>query len=211
MGRKPGLESEWLGPDAGVTGSKSNPAVTKLPSKNRSASQARRDRAALKRLQKSGTYSGKIDLRKAPSRYQLEKIAALKSRSKPKQPMPPKSKPPEGGKITRKRLSKKELEREPRYKLTTYALPFLRKGKSEPEWRRFTWAQLQKFMVEYKGDDTEGADDWLSYAVRETWTFSNSQEKKEFKTDVDLYFSGRRIDAPHGKIAATRARKRKAR
>lgn len=113
--------------------------------------------------------------------------------------MPPKQKTP-GATIKRKRMTEKEVrELPPRgFDLTTYALPFLRKGQSEPEWRRFTRSQLTKFLAEYKAGDEEGAAEWRSYAVRETWTFTTKTEKSEFVTDTDLYFSGRRIDEPKG-------------
>lgn len=166
-----------------------------MSSKSRTKSQARKDRAALKRLQKSGTYSGKIDLRKAPSKYQLKKIAELKQAAKP---MPPKSRVP-GAKITRKRMTEKEVRNitpaTKQSRLTTYALPFRRKGQPN-EWRRFTLKQLTQFLNEYKEDEEERAE-WRRYAVKETWSFENKSKRDEFKTDTDLYFSGRRIDAPN--------------
>lgn len=166
-----------------------------MSSKRRSSAQARKDRAALKRLQKSGTYSGKIDLRKAPSKYQLQKIAALKTASKP---MPPKTRVP-GAKITRQRMTEKEIRKltpnSKQSKLTTYALPFRRKGKDN-EWRRFTLKQLTTFLNEYKEDEEERAE-WRRYAVRETWIFDTKGKRDEFKTETDLYFSGRRIEKPN--------------
>ena len=177
-----------------------------MPSKSRSASQAAKDKAALKRLQKSGTYGGKIDLRKAPTRYQQKKIAELKasrSRSRSKQPLPPKTKTP-GATIKRSRMTEKQLrELKPQAKehnYTTYALPFLRKGQVEPEWRRFTRTQLSKFLEEYKGDDPEGKAEWRSYAVKETWTFETLREIADMRRETNLFFSGVRIDEPHGKI-----------
>lgn len=175
-----------------------------MPSKSRSASQAAKDKAALKRLAKSGTYGGKIDLRKAPTRYQQKKIAELKaSRSRKSQPLPPKQKTP-GATIKRSRMSEKQLrELKPKgkeYGLTTYALPFLRKGEIEPEWRRFTYRQLSKFLEEYKGDDPEGKAEWRSYAVKETWTFERPSDVTEMRRETNLFFSGVRIDEPHGQI-----------
>src|SRR5579872_6633894 len=168
-----------------------------MSTKRRSKAQARKDRAALKRLQKSG-YRGKIDLRKAPTKYQLQKIRDLKQGGKRK--LPSKQKVP-GAKITRKVLTEKEVrELTPKggNKLTTYALPFLRKGQTEPEWRRFTRSQLTKFLAEYKEGDPDGAAEWRSYAVRETWTFPSKDAKSQFRKETDLYFSGVRIDEPQG-------------
>lgn len=177
-----------------------------MPSKKRSASQAAK--AALKRLQKSGIYGGKIDLRKAPTRYQLKKLAELKAkRSRPKQPLPPKQRTP-GAKVKRTRMTEKQVrDLKPgagKHELTTYALPFLRKGQLEPEWRRFTRSQLTKFLAEYKADDPEGAAEWKSYAVKETWSFDTVAEVRTMRKDTNLYFSGVRIDAPEGKIKKVR-------
>src|SRR5690349_2068074 len=101
---------------AGVEEFHRNPSINEMPSKIRSASQARKDRAALKRLRDSGTYTGKIDLRKAPTPYQLKKIAAIKGKrvSKSRSPakpegrrrMPPKQKVP-GATIKRRVISEK--------------------------------------------------------------------------------------------------------
>lgn len=182
-----------------------------MPSKKRSASQAAKDKAALKRLAKSGKYGGKIDLRKAPTRYQLKKIAALSASAKAKarrkgrkskQPFPPRTKTP-GATVKRSRLTEKQvraLKPGGEYSLTTYALPFLRKGQEEPEWRRFTLKQLNQFLNEYKGDDPEGAAEWKSYAVKEVWTFETKTEVKEMRAEVNVFFSGVRIDEPQGKI-----------
>lgn len=180
-----------------------------MPITGRSSKQAAKDRAALKRLKKSGIYRGKIDLRKAPTKYQLQKLAALKSAAKSKrggkskQPLPPKTKTP-GAKVKRTRMTEKQLrDMKPaatKHELTTYALPFLRKGQLEPEWRRFTRTQLTKFLNEYKADDPEGAAEWRSYAVKETWTFDTKAEVKEMRKETNYYFSGVRIDAPSGKI-----------
>lgn len=183
--------------------SRETPSVELMPSKNRSSTQARKDRAALKKLRDSGTYTGKIDLRKAPTKYQLSKIKALKGKRKggAKPKMPPKQKVP-GAKITRRAISEKEVRDIPasggNYTMKTYALPFLRKGQAEPEWRRFTRSQLTKFLAEYKAGDEEGAAEWRSYAIEETWSFPSKTTKSEFKRDTDLYFSGRRIDEPQG-------------
>ena len=98
----------------------------------------------------------------------------------------------------------RNLKPEGGYRLKTYALPFLRKGRDEPEWRRFTRAQLTKFLAEYKAGDEEGAAEWRSYAVEETWTFDTKTEKSDFRKDVDLYFTGRRIDEPKGKVRRQR-------
>jgi hypothetical protein len=178
-----------------------------MPSKKRNASQARKDRAALKRLQKSGTYRGKIDLRKAPSDYQLKKIRELKENTRSrKQPLPPKTKTP-GAKVKRTRMSAKELKnvKVGKHKLVTYALPFLRKGQREPEWRRFTAKGLNQFLNEYKADDPEGKAKWKEYAVREEWTFETKTERTDFRHEADLYFSGRRIDEPNGVIRKVHA------
>ena len=104
--------------------------------------------------------------------------------------------------MRKSRVSEKQLKslKEPKHKLTTYALPFLRKGQEEPEWRRFTYKGLRAFLAEYKPDDPEGAARWQSYAVREEWSFSNVEEKRETKREAELYFSGKRIDKPRGKI-----------
>jgi hypothetical protein len=180
-----------------------------MPTIRRSAKQAAKDKAALKRLQKSGIYRGKIDLRKAPSRYQLSKLTELKSK---RQPLPPKTKTP-GAKIKRTRMSEKQVRglkpggRD--HKLTTYALPFLRKGQLEPEWRRFTRTQLTKFLEEYKGDDPDGAAEWRSYAVKEEWTFATKQEVSEMRKEINIFFSGVRIDEPHGKIKKRLKNKKK--
>lgn len=181
-----------------------------MANKKRTASQARKDKAALKRLQKSGLFRGKIDLRKAPTKTQLKRIAELKAK---RQPLPPRQKTP-GATISRKRISKAQLEKDGAdkagAKLTTYALPFLRRGESEPEWRRFTREQLKKFLAEYKGDDTEGAAEWRSYAVRETWTFKTKTERAGFRKETDLYFSGVRISEPQGGITQRRKPNKKA-
>lgn len=94
-------------------------------------------------------------------------------------------------------------------KLTTYALPFLRKGRVKPEWRRFTPSQLRKFLAEYKAGDEEGAAEWREYAVRETWTFETKRERGDFRRETDLYFSGVRIVAPNGAKAQRRAPNKK--
>jgi hypothetical protein len=186
-----------------------------MPSTRRNAKQAAKDKAALKRLQKSGIYKGKIDLRKAPTKYQLKKLEQLKSRAKsksPRQPLPPKTKTP-GAKVTRKRMTEAEVRAikpsAKKHELTTYALPFLRRGQQEPEWRRFTRTQLRKFMDEYKGDDPEAAEEWMSYAVKETWTFDTKAKVKEKRAEVNVFFSGVRIDQPHGKIRKTLKRKKR--
>lgn len=197
-----------------------------MSTKGRSASQVAKDRAALKRLQKSGLYKGKIDLRKAPSKYQLKKLDELsalpkaKSRSRlsgkagkrGKQPLPPKTKTP-GAKVKRTRMSEAEVRNlkptTKKHELTTYALPFLRRGQQEPEWRRFTRQQLTKFLAEYKGDDPEAAAEWKSYAVKETWTFDTKAEVKEKRAEVNVFFSGVRISEPHGKIKKTLPRKKR--
>ena len=190
-----------------------------MPSKKRTASQAARDKAALKRLRKSGIFRGKIDLRKPPSKAALKKIAELtalrkaKSRSRlsgkagkrGKRPLPPKTKTP-GATIKRSRMTEKqvrELKPGTDHTLTTYALPFLRKGQVEPEWRRFTRAQLTKFLNEYKADDPEGKAEWKSYAVKETWTFTSKAEVADMRRETNLYFSGVRITEPKGKIKKT--------
>lgn len=183
-----------------------------MPTTGRSSKQVARDRAALKRLQKSGIYSGKIDLRKAPSRYQRQKIAELAARKKGKKAAskpakratrvrPPK-KTANGARIRQREISQKQLKNlpEPKHKLTTYALPFLRKGQEEPEWRRFTYRQLKQFLAEYKPDDPEGAAEWMSYAVAEHWTFPTKQQATDMRRDTNLYFSGRRINEPQGRI-----------
>lgn len=172
-----------------------------MATKKRSASQAAKDKAALKRLRDSGTYTGKIDLRKPPTRYQLDKIKALKGKRVSKRKLPPKQNVP-GAKISRRVISEKQTRDIPaeggNYSMKTYALPFLRKGQVEPEWRRFTRSQLTKFLAEYKAGDEEGAAEWRSYAVEETWTFPTKTAKGEFKKSTDLYFSGVRIDHPEG-------------
>jgi hypothetical protein len=173
-----------------------------MPTKSRTKAQVRKDRAALKALKKSG-YKGKIDLRKRPSKYQAAKIKTLKaSKSKKGKPLPPKQKVP-GATIKRSRMTEKQVRNiapGKDRKLTTYALPFLRKGYAEPEWRRFTRSQLSKFLNEYKADDPEGKAEWRSYAVKEEWTFATKTEKTEFKRETDVYFSGVRISEPKGKI-----------
>lgn len=186
-----------------------------MSTRNRTRKQAARDRALLKRLVNSGTYRGKIDLRKAPSKYQLQKIAELATSKKrggaktkrAKQSLPPKHKVP-GATIRRKRISEREVrELSPTggdYRLTTYALPFLRKGQEEPEWRRFTASGLTKFINEYKADDPEGGAEWKRYAVRETWTFETKTEKSDFRKEADVYFSGVRISEPQGGISQKR-------
>jgi hypothetical protein len=189
-----------------------------LSIKNRTRAQAAKDRAALRRLNKSGTYRGKIDLRKAPTAYQLKKIAELaakkragkkpgKKSAKAKKPLPPKQKVP-GATIKRRRMSEKEVRNlKPKgdHKLVTYALPFRRKGSEEPEWRRFTRAQLTKFLNEYKADDPEERAEWRSYAVREEWTFATKTERTSFREETDLYFSGVRISEPQGGFTAVHA------
>lgn len=172
-----------------------------MPSKKRTASQAANDKAALKRLQKSGKYRGRIDLRKAPTAYQLKKIAQLKAARKARA-MPPKTKTP-GATVRRSRMTEKqvrELKPSQEHKLTTYALPFLRKGESEPEWRRFTAKQLTQFLNEYKADDPDGKAEWRSYAVKETWTFESKAQVKTMRDETNIYFSGVRIDEPQGRI-----------
>ena len=184
-----------------------------MPSKKRTASQAARDKAALKRLRKSGIFRGKIDLRKPPSRAALKKIAELRAKRarhggpklKARRLLPPKTKTP-GATIKRTRLSEKQvrdLKPGADHTLTTYALPFLRKGQVEPEWRRFTRAQLTKFLNEYKADDPEGKAEWKSYAVKETWTFTSKAEVADMRRETNLYFSGVRITEPKGKIKKT--------
>ncbi|MEB2619739.1 hypothetical protein, partial [Kocuria rosea] len=194
-------------PDRGVEGfHKSNPSDKYVATKNRSASQARKDRAALKRLQKSGIFKGKIDLRKKPTRRQRELIEQLK------RPLPPKQKV-DGATIKRTRMSETEVRNitpATQHKLTTYALPFLRKGQTEPEWRRFTREQLAKFLNEYKADDPEGKAEWRSYAVREDWTFGTKTERTEFRREADLYFTGVRISEPQGIKTQRRAPNKKA-
>lgn len=186
-----------------------------MPSKNRTASQAAKDKAALKRLRKSGIYKGKIDLRKAPTAYQLKKLDQLRASRKAKggkRPLPPKTKTP-GASVKRTRMSEKEVRNlKPagaKHELTTYALPFLRKGQVEPEWRRFTRTQLTKFLNEYKADDPEGAAEWKSYAVKETWTFDTVKEVREMRKETNIYFSGVRIDGPEGKIRKRLANKKR--
>lgn len=184
-----------------------------MPTKNRNASQARKDRAALKRLQKSGKYKGKIDARKQPTRRQRELIKELTrakaKRSKSKQPLPPKPRIPKGAKLKRSRMTRKELDavKPTGNKLTTYALPFNRRGQLEPEWRRFTRSGLTRFLSEYKAGDEEGAAEWREYAVREQWIFETKPEKSDFRHDIELYFTGVRIDAPHGTIKKRRVKK----
>lgn len=176
-----------------------------MPNTSRSSRQAARDRAALKRLRKSGIYKGKIDLRKAPTRYQLQKLEQLRAaKSRKSQPLPPRQKTP-GATVKRTRISGKQLETlkpSAGHKLTTYALPFLRKGESEPEWRRFTHTGLAKFLYEYKTaqGDEEGAKEWRSYAVKEVWTFDTKAEVSGMRRDSNVFFSGVRIDGPSGKI-----------
>lgn len=166
----------------------------------RTAKQVAKDKAALKRLKKSGSYSGKIDLRKAPTKYQLKKLAELKSKSARK-PRPTKQKIP-GARITQTEVSAKQLAKlkAPKHSLTTYALPFLRKGQQEPEWRRFTYKQLRAFLAEYKPDDPEGAAEWLSYAVAEKWSFDTVAQVAGMRKETNLYFSGVRISHPEGQI-----------
>lgn len=112
--------------------------------------------------------------------------------------MPPKKRVP-GAKIKRERMTEKQVRdlkpASKQAKLTTYALPFRRKGQKEPEWRRFTLKQLTQFLNEYKDDDEERAE-WRRYAVRETWTFPTKIKRDEFRHDTDLYFYGRRISEP---------------
>jgi len=183
-----------------------------MSSKYRTAKQAARDRAALKRLRDSGDYRGKVDLRKAPTRYQRQKIAELKAKRSrksarsPARKMPPATKTP-GAKVKRTTLTEKqvrELKPTTKNKMVTYALPFLRKGQLEPEWRRFTHAGLLKFLNEYKADDPEGKAEWRAYAVREEWFFDTPDEKKDMRRETDLYFSGVRIDAPKGGVVQRR-------
>ena len=171
-----------------------------MPTTKRSSKQVAKDRAALKRLKKSGIYSGKIDLRKAPTRYQLKKLEQLKSAAKTKRPRPTKQKIP-GAKITQSEVSEKQLKnlKAPKHTLTTYALPFLRKGQQEPEWRRFTYRQLRAFLAEYKPDDEEAAE-WMSYAVAEKWSFDTAAQVAGMRKETNLYFSGVRIAAPEGEI-----------
>lgn len=83
----------------------------------------------------------------------------------------------------------------------------MRKGRPDPEWRRFTPEQLRKFLAEYK--DEEGAAEWREYAVRETWTFQTKSERKTFRKETDLYFSGVRIEAPQGGVTQKRAPNKK--
>lgn len=179
-----------------------------MTSTGRSSKQAARDRAALKRLRASGLYSGKIDLRKAPTRYQLKKIETLKTSRKAKsktkpapKPQPPRQKVP-GATIKSREISHKQLKnlKEPKHKLTTYALPFLRKGQDEPEWHRFTYTGLRKFLADYKPDDPEGAAEWQSYAVAEQWTFDTAKDVTEKRRETNVYFTGVRIAEPKGKI-----------
>lgn len=170
-----------------------------MPNTRRSSKQAARDRAALKRLAKSGKYSGKIDLRKAPTKYQLKKISELKAAA-PK-PRPSKQKIP-GATVRQSEVSAKQLKnlKAPKHTLTTYALPFLRKGHAEPEWRRFTYKQLRAFMAEYKPDDPAEAAEWMSYAVKEHWTFDTVAQVAGMRKETNLYFSGARISEPNGTI-----------
>jgi hypothetical protein len=174
-----------------------------MPNTRRSSKQVAKDKAALKRLQKSGTYSGKVDLRKKPTPYQLKKIKALADARKKSG-----KKPEPGPTVKKSRISDAKLKalKEPKHKLTTYALPFLRRGQSDPEWRRFTYKGLRAFLAEYKGGDPEGAAEWQSYAVREEWTFppTTPAEIKEIKTQANLYFTGTRIDEPKGGIRQRR-------
>jgi hypothetical protein len=179
-----------------------------MPNTRRSSKQVAKDKAALKRLQKSGTYSGKVDLRKAPTPYQLKKIKALAdARKKSGKKAAP------GPTVKKSRISDANLKalKEPKHKLTTYALPFLRRGQSEPEWRRFTYKGLRAFLAEYKGGDPEGAAEWQSYAVREEWTFppTTPAEIKEIKTQANLYFTGTRIDEPKGGVRQKRGPNKK--
>lgn len=179
-----------------------------MPITRRSSKQAAKDKAALKRLQKSGTYSGKIDLRKAPSPYQLKKIAALKAA---KSKSPPKSK--SGPTVSKKRIDGRNLDKMPAPKnvLTTYALPFKRRGQDEPEWRRFTYKGLRAFLAEYKAGDADGAAEWQSYAVRETWTFppTTKTDVAAIKREANMYFTGIRISAPKGGTVQKRAPNKK--
>jgi hypothetical protein len=174
-----------------------------MPNTRRSSKQAAKDKAALKRLQKSGTYSGKVDLRKAPTPYQLKKIKALAEAARAKR-----AKDKSGPTVKKSRVSEKQMKalKEPKHKLTTYALPFLRRGEKEPEWRRFTYKGLRAFLAEYKAGDPEGAAEWQSYAIREEWTFppTTPAEITEIKREANLYFTGTRIDAPKGGIRRRR-------
>ena len=178
-----------------------------MSSKTRTAKQAAKDRAALKRLRDSGTYSGKIDLRKAPTRYQLQKIAGLKGKRKSsKKELPPATKTP-GASVKRSTMTEKqvrELKPATRNQLITYALPFKRRGSDDLEWRRFTHAGLNKFLNEYKSDDPEGKAEWKQYAVREVWTFDKPAEKTDMRRKTELYFSGVRISEPQGGVVQKR-------
>lgn len=190
-----------------------------MSSKKRTLKQVARDRALLKRLRNSGTYKGKIDLRKAPTPYQLQKLKAIKGKRVPKnppkpdkKPLPPKPKIPEGMKLKRGRMTEKQvraLKPKADHKLTTYALPFLRKGSPEREWRRFTGPQLTKFLNEYKSGEPDQAAEWKSYAVREEWSFVTKTERTDFRKSTDLYFSGVRIDEPKGGVTQRRAPNKK--
>lgn len=178
--------------------------------KKRTSAQAAKDKAALKRLQKSG-YKGRIDLRKAPTKYQLSKIKVLREK-RARRPLPPKQKATGGARVKRTRMTEKEvraLKPNDNFALTTYALPFLRKGQQEPEWRRFTGPQLTKFLAEYKADDPDGAAEWRSYAVKETWTFPTKTDRKVFRSETNLYFSGVRVDGPKGKIKKRMSNKKR--
>lgn len=182
-----------------------------MSSKNRNAKQVAKDRAALKRLRNSGTYKGKIDLRKPPTKYQLLKLKLIKgkkvSRKAAKKPLPPKPRIPDGMKLKRSRMTEKQvrdLKPSGAVKMVTYALPFLRKGQVEPEWRRFTGPALTKFLNEYKAGEPEAAAEWKSYAVKEEWSFLTKTERSEFKRETDLYFSGVRISEPKGGTAQKR-------
>lgn len=186
-----------------------------MPNIKRSSKQAAKDRAALKRLRNSGKYKGKIDLRKPPTKYQLTKIKSLrgkrvaKSKAR-KSRRPPATKTP-GMRAKRSELTAKQVRnlKEPSHKLTTYALPFLRKGQDEPEWRRFTYKQLRQFIAEYKADDPEAGAEWMSYAVKEHWTFDTLAQVSEMRKETNVYFSGVRIDEPNGKIRKRVKRKKR--
>jgi hypothetical protein len=111
-----------------------------------------------------------------------------------------------GAKVRRKKISGRTLEKEPRptNRLTTYALPFLRKGRGL-DWRRFTYDQLKNFLAEYKPDDAEGAEEWREYAVRESWTFDSVRKRDTFKRDVERPFFGKVIgEADKSPVAKAR-------
>ncbi len=60
------------------------------------------------------------------------------------------------------------------------------------------WALVAGVLIKFA--ITEGAARWQSYAVREEWTFPTKAEKSEKRREAELYFSGKRIDEPRGRI-----------